>query len=127
MGRITTTREIDIDLTTVVAEGQLEAEDFLGWLREYYSGTVTELVLWDFTDADISQISDDGFEEIVKASKDRDKARAWGKTALVFDDEDGYKKGKDYVSLSESRDMEFEIQVFKDMSAARSWLGLEQK
>ena len=87
MGQITTTREIDIDLTTVIAEGQIEVKDLLNWIKEYYEGTVTDLIFWDLTRANVSPISDSGFAELFDALRDRDEIRAWGKTALVFGDE----------------------------------------
>ena len=127
MGQITTTREIDIDLTTVFAEGKIEVKDLLKWMKEYYEGTVTELILWDLTRADVSPVRDSGFAELVEALKARGEVRAWGKTALVFADESGYKTGKDFVELSESRDIEFETRAFRDMNKARLWLGLEKK
>ena len=127
MARITTTREIDIDLTTVVAEGQIEVKDLLKWMKEYYEGTVTELILWDFAGADLSPVDDSGFAKLLEALKGRDDARAWGKTALVYADQSGYQKGRDFVKLAESRDIEFEVRAFRDMNKARLWLGLEEK
>lgn len=127
MGQITTTREIDIDLTTVIAEGQIEVKDLLNWIKEYYEGTVTDLIFWDLTRANVSPISDSGFAELFDALRDRDEIRAWGKTALVFGDESGYKTGKDFMKWSESKDIEFEIRAFRDLNKARLWLGLEEK
>jgi ribosome biogenesis protein Nip4 len=124
LGSIETTKDMSLDVTVNIAKGMMTAADILNWISDYYSGTVTQLILWDFTEANLSDISKEEFEEIAVAAKKRSYVRAGGKTAFVFSEDLGYGIGRMYQALSELEEIEYECMGFRKIEEAKKWLGI---
>ena len=125
MGNIETKIEQSQDLTIVKASGKMTAHDFYEWLEDYYAGTVTQFVVWDLTDADMSNI---GIEDVLKnvtyIKQVVADVRTGAKTAVVAD--------HDWIAMALSRyqqvflemsDIGIEMKTFIHMSEAMEWLG----
>jgi len=86
MGCIETTIDQSRDLTIVKSTGKMSAYDFYEWIRDYYAGTVTQLMIWKLTDADMSNINITDVLRIVTYLKQvAADTRKGGKTAFVAD------------------------------------------
>ena len=125
MGTIKTEVDPSRDLTIVKASGKMTAHDFHEWIVDYYAGTITQLVVWDLTDADMSNI---GIEDVLKnATYVKQVAadqRTEGKTAVVAD--------HDWIAMALSRyqqvflemsNIGIEMKTFIHMAEAMEWLG----
>ena len=124
MGSIETVKDFDKKLTTNVAEGEFSCDELLDWVRNYYLGAVTELILWDFSKADISKITNEELRKIANEVKKVSNTRAGGKTALVFSQDIGFGLGRMYEAFSRISSMPFEYRTFRSISEAKDWLGI---
>ncbi|MBW2334819.1 MAG: hypothetical protein JRF06_06940 [Deltaproteobacteria bacterium] len=124
MGSIETTKDISSELTINIAKGKIMAEDLLNWVSDYYSGTVTKLILWNCIEADLSNITSEEFEKIARLVKKRSDIRKSGKTAFVFNRDVEFGLGRMYEALSKIEDIQSENKTFRDMTEAKKWLGV---
>ena len=124
MGTIETEKDFDTGLTTNVAKGKFDYEEFLKWIANYYSGNVTELILWDLSEADLSKITSREFRKIVEKVKKQSHKRAGGKTAFVFTKDLGFGLGRMFGTLAEVEEVQFEYRTFRSISKAKEWLGV---
>ena len=99
-------------------------EDMLNWVVEYYSGAVTECILWDFSEADLSELTNDELRQIVLEVRKRSIDRTGGKTALVFQRDLDFGIGRVFGSFSEIEDMPFEYRSFRNITEAKKWIGV---
>ncbi len=124
MGSIETSKEISSGLTVNIATGKIAAEDILNWVLEYYSGNSTKFILWDFTEADLSNITSEEFRGIASEVKKRSEIRMDGKTALVFGRDLEFGLGRMFQAFSEIEGVLFEYMSFRDIVEARKWLDV---
>lgn len=124
MGTIKTTKDIAKDLTCNVAEGLITLADCLNWFETYYSGAVTQMVLWDFTKADMTEITSEEYIKIAEALKIKSHSRAGGKTAYLAIGDLDYGLGRMFQALTEFEGLEFECRAFRKMTEAKKWLGV---
>ena len=125
MGDIKTTYDLPRDLTIVRAAGKMIAHDFHEWIVEYYAGTVTQRIVWDLTNADMSNIDlKDVLKNVTYIKQAAGHLRTGGRTAVVADD--------DWIAMALSRyqqvflemsGMGIEMKTFHHMSEAMEWLG----
>ena len=124
MGEIETTKNPELGLTVNKAKNEISSLDLINWVKDYYSGVVTELILWDFSEADISKITNDELKELIQVVRKTAIKRNGGKTALVFSKNIGYGLGRMYGALSEIEGIPFEYRSFRDIKDAEKWLGI---
>ena len=113
------------DLTIVKAKGKVKAQDLLNWTAEYYSGKVTALILWDFSEADIGDVPMDHLKELAVAARRKADVRRGGKSALVFSRDVDFGLGRMFETLSEIEKTPVLYNSFRDISKAISWLGVD--
>ena len=124
MGSIETTYDLSKDLTIAKATGRMTANDFHEWRANYYSGTITSLILWDLTKAEVSDIKTEDLIDGARRTKNRAHVRRGGKTAAVTSDPLVYGLSRMFEAHSEFEDMPFAVQVFRSVDKAREWLGI---
>jgi hypothetical protein len=124
MRSIETNFDMPLGLTENVAKGVIKLEDILNWVSNYYSGTVTQLMSWDLTEADLSEITITELKEIVAVVKKKYYLRQNGKTAIVSNGAIEYGIGRIFQGFAETEGIEFEYKVFRKMSEAKEWLGV---
>lgn len=124
MGTISATYDTEKDLTIVIAEGLITADDLLDWGNNYYQGRVTSLILWDVTNADLSTLQADQLREIAENMRQISEVRRDGKTAFVYDKPLEYGIGRMFQAYSEMEHIPFEVQSFQSFDEARKWLGM---
>jgi hypothetical protein len=124
MGSIETTKEVSSELTVNIVKGQIMYGDLVKWIANYYSGTVTKFILWNFTEADLSDITVEEFKNIAEVVKRKSDLRIDGKSALVFSKDLEFGLGRMFEVFSESEDIEFEFKSFRSITEAKKWLGV---
>ena len=124
MGKISTTKDSELGLTINTAEGEISYTDLISWVKDYYSGVVTKLMLWDFNEADVSKITNDELKKIVLEIKKTATIRNGGKTALVFSKNIGFGMGRMYGAFSEIEGLPSEYRSFRSIEDAKIWLGI---
>ncbi|MCJ7773864.1 MAG: hypothetical protein MUP22_12120 [Desulfobacterales bacterium] len=124
MGSIKTTKDIHLELTTNLVKDQITYDDLLNWTTSYYSGTVTKFLLWDFTEADLSNITTEEFKNIAEVVKIKSDLRDRGKSALVFSRDLEFGLGRMFEVFSKLEGTQFEFQSFRNIEEAKKWLGV---
>lgn len=110
------------DLTVLTVAGKISANEIITVLEEFYRGEFTANLLWDCTEADLSQLTRAQLQEVLTSSKQHSRLRQEGKTALVMPDDLGYGIGRMYETLSEVTEHPISLAVFRSMEEAWEWL-----
>jgi hypothetical protein len=130
MGTIETTYDLSRDLTTVKVIGKVSADDFWGWVDEFYAGAVTSLVLWDLVLADLSDMASDTtdndiMEHVRQVNVAATEVRKGGKTAFVVNDNiRALRLSLRLESLADADSSPFARKTFTSMDKAMEWLGV---
>lgn len=114
----------DLDLTVQTVTGSPTVQDISDVLDRYYSGTVTKLILWDTTFADLSSWKSDEVISLARKVKSHSHLRKGGKTAMVLNRDVDYGITRMYQAYAEIEKIDFELQTFRDMNDAKQWLGI---
>lgn len=123
MVRIETSFDQKNNLTIHKVEGQITAKEIKEKIETYYAGeSITKNTLWDFTQADISNICANEYLGLVNMTKVFAHLRKEGKTALVISDNVDYGIGRMYETLSEMEELSYEIRIFRGTKKAENWL-----
>jgi hypothetical protein len=124
MGTIETTIDPDRDLTIHTVTGEISAGEIRCRIRSYYDGEVTSLLLWDFSAAEIGNITASDVRDLVELTNVLTSRRRDGKTALVFSSASAYGMGRMYDLSKEIGDPAIRHASFRDLKAALEWLGV---
>lgn len=124
MGSIKTIKDKALDLTTNTVKGEITYNDLEKWIIDYYSGTVTKFILWDFTEAGLHKITTEEFRKMAELVKQKSKRKERGKSALVYSKDLEFGLGRMFEALSESEGIEFPFKSFKNLEEAKKWLGI---
>lgn len=122
MKNINMIQDMQTDLTVISVRGEVKATALMAWIADYYSGTVTCLHLWDFTEADLSKISNDECRNITLEIKTRSNSRMGCKSALVFSNDLMFGLGRMFESYCDIDSVPIYFRCFRDMSKAKNWL-----
>ncbi len=117
----------DLDLTIHTCFGEISAEEMVKTMIDFYKGTPTSLVIWNFTYSSLKKISGDEVYQIVHETKKHEHLRPYGKTALVFDKLSDYGIGRMIEIISEVSSIKIDFQPFRDLPSAYSWLKINRK
>jgi hypothetical protein len=124
MGTIETTCDPSRDLTVVKATGKMTSDDFLDWTANYYSGSTTLHVLWDLSEANLSELNTGNIRDDAKLTKSLADKRKGGKTAIVSGNALEYGLSRMLETFYEMEEVPFEVQVFYNINDAMEWLGV---
>ena len=127
MGTISTTINLDKNLTVVKATGKMTAEDFLQWMEEYYAGSVTLFILWDICEADVSDIRTEDIVNGAQRLKKLAHLRYDGKTAVLTGQPLSYGLVRMLEAYSEMEGLAFGFKAFKSIDDAMVWLGIKDR
>ena len=122
MAVVETQIDASASLTLHTAHGVMTKKDILHIVDNYYKGTVTKFILWNFVESEINQISAEDVWMLASLTKKYGTSRPGGKTALVFARLVDYGIGRMFQMLSEMSDENVEFMPFSDMSSALEWL-----
>jgi hypothetical protein len=123
MGHITSSLEAENDLTVVTVVGKVDAEQVLRQIISFLTGEPTQLVLWDFREGSLADLSRADLQRIVKRGAPFADRRKGGRTAIVCSREVDYGLSRMFQSFASVQHIPFEIKVFRDIQEARKWLS----
>ncbi|MHB8059883.1 MAG: hypothetical protein ACYDHO_03505 [Gaiellaceae bacterium] len=126
MGTIETHIDLEMDLTSHTASGEISADEILSKIRSYYErGEVTRLLVWDLSGADIRKLSAPDVRDFVNLTNSLTGPRAGGKTAVVVETPLAYGMGRMYELSKDATDERgIEHKTFRDRQSALEWLGV---
>lgn len=111
-------------LTIYVARGILSRDEIKQAISDFYlQGPVTRNVLWDFSAAELSAITSEDVCLIANIPKKSAHLRTGGKTAIYAPNDLTYGLSRMYARMASFDGMPFELEVFRDQAAARSWIS----
>ena len=123
MSVIETSINKDADLTIQTVTGKISAKEISNAIENYFKGVLTKLVLWDFTNADLSSIKSIEIQDIVDVTKKYLNLRPVGKTAMVFSSDLGFGMGRMYGTKQEiTKPDNISYMSFRDKGKALNWL-----
>jgi hypothetical protein len=124
MAVVKTKIDSSASLTLHTVNGVITTAEILNVVDDYYKGTITKLILWNFFESDVNQISVEDVRMLARLTKKYCKSRPGGKTALVFGRSVDYGVGRMFQILSGMSDDNVEFMPFSDMSSALEWLDV---
>ena len=124
MASIESSIDYESKLTIHTVRGQVTVEEIIRKIKEYHSGEITMLVIWDFSEADVSKVSPEEVRSILPVGRKFAETRKVGKTALVFSTDSAYGLGRMYEAFTELEAFPVENRCFKSMKGAMQWLGI---
>ena len=122
---ISSRREQSLDLTIFTGTGSVQADDVIAVMKELYSGTPTNLVLWDLTDADVTGMEFEGVQEIARLAVEHGRSRVNGKTAIITDQQVTFGIDRLYQSFMDDNIRPVQVQVFWTLDEALEFLGID--
>jgi len=110
-------------LTIYIAKGTVSSEEIKTAISDFYQlGPVTRNVLWDVSQAVLTDLSTEDVHQISQVPRNFLELRKDGKTAIVAPDDLAYGLSRMYQGSSQPEELPFEVQVFRDSETAHKWL-----
>lgn len=122
MAKITKSYESDIDLTVFTVVGEITFDEVWDQTHTFLSGKPSKLALWDFTSGTVAPISSQEMDEIAKRGSTISARIGGGKGAILAPKDIDYGMGRVFQVFSEFENFPLEIEIFRDMNAAKKWL-----
>ncbi len=122
MGQIKVLVDRHRRLTTHEVAGRITFEEIVSALERFYSHTPTLHILWDFSQADASGLTNEDVKNIMFFAKSRMHGRTGGKSALVGIGDLEYGLGRMYEILAEVYEHPIVHKVFRNCEEAVEWL-----
>ena len=110
-------------LTIYIAKGTVSREKIKTAISDFYQhGPVTRNVLWDVSQAVLTDLSAEDVHQISQVPRKFLKLRKGGKTAIVATSDLAFGLSRMYQASSQLEELPFEVQVFRDSETAHEWL-----
>ncbi len=106
----------------MVVSGRVTMSELIDALKDFYNDKFTTKLLWDFSQADLSEISTDNLHTLMSVSKSYGHLRKGGKTAFVLSGGFGFGLGRMFETLSVLNQHSILYSVFKTKEEAKAWL-----
>ena len=110
------------NLTSYIVQGTLLPDQIIATIHEFYSEKPTKYVLWNFSQAQIAQISNNDIKEIVKIVTKCADRNIVLKTALVFSEDGAFGLGRMFETLAELEETPQQFMSFRNIDDAYKWL-----
>ena len=129
MGEIKTVVDRSNDLTINTATGKITIDDIINAARGYLSKSPTSRVLWNFLQADGSEISSDEFQRLQRVVSGLPAASMKRKIAVVVSREVGYGLSRVSQACAQIPGVQAEYHIVYSLDEAMAWLkeGEERK
>ncbi len=116
-------REAGSDLTIHEATEQIDVDDIIFALDDFYRSRVTKYVIWDLNNGGDPDLTTDGMQRIIHYSKDKDAVRPNGKSAIVTDNDRFYGLSRMFETYAEmAPNLPLVFRVFRTIEEAKRWL-----
>lgn len=123
MAKIQKKVEKENDLTIMVVHGQVTADMIIEALVDFNQGAFTSKLIWDYTNADLTEVQNDELHHISSVAVSYSHLRKEGQTAIVMPETLGFGLGRMYEIISENDENPINYNIFKDIKKARAWLN----
>jgi len=114
----------DRDLTVITATGIIEPGQAFGAVKEFYDGTPTRNVIWDFRAVAMTYVPEDEITKLFEYSMKNLLKRQFGKTALVTPGDHDFELARKTTTISELTDTPWDMQAFRTIEEAAAWIGV---
>jgi len=114
------------NLTLYKCYGDLKEAEINDIIQPYYTERTTLNLLWDFSEASMSDISSMFVRQITNKMRELVPAREKGKIAVIAPKDLEYGIARMFQILSDERRFPFKVKVFKYVGEACQWLLLEE-
>ncbi|MGB5747613.1 MAG: hypothetical protein WBM69_11550 [Desulfobacterales bacterium] len=111
------------NLTSYIVQGTLMTDQIIATIDEFFSEKPTKYVLWNFSQAQIAQISNNDIKEIVKIVTKYADRNIVLKTALVFSEDGAFGLGRMFEMLAEMEETPQQFMSFRNADDAYKWLS----
>ena len=112
-------------LTIFKATGVLRYDEIISTVKSFYEGQPTENVLWDLVEITEAQLTSEQVETIAGFDLRYESTRPKGKTALVAPKDEVFGLSRMFSTLSEIKDIPFQLNIFREIEQAYQWLSEE--
>ena len=112
------------DLTVHVVSGVVRADELRDKAIEFLTVAPTPLALWDFSEADFSELTTPSLVLVFDALVPYMQNRRGGKSALLFQSTVGFGLGRLSEALAEVREFPYEFKAFSNREDALLWLKM---
>ena len=122
MASIETSIDLMRQLSIHTVTGEITFLEIVEAVSKYYQGTITQLLLWDFTHASMTQTTSEQIRQLVDLSRPFTSRRKGGKTAFLFATEVDFGIGRMYEIQVSGLDKSVSHRAFRDKESALKWL-----
>ncbi len=111
------------DYVHLIFKGFITVETLFSWIQKFLKTRISQNALWDFREADSSEITQEQFTKILSFLKDIDLELS-KKNALLFSNQDQAELGKAFEAYSQEYTLPTEYQCFMDFETAVEWVSM---
>ena len=122
MASIETSIDLTRQLTIHTVTGEITFAEIVEAVVKYYQGSITQLLLWDFSHASLGQTTSEQIHQLVYLTKPFTSRRKGGKTAFLFATDIDFGIGRMYEIQVNGFDEYVTHRVFRDKDPALKWL-----
>lgn len=118
-------RELQLDLTVFVVEQELSVEEQLAVLERFYEEGPSRDVIWDLSEMTGPRPEAHEMHSIVALLNRYRHLRQDGRTAFVGRKDLDFGMARMGAMLAETKDLPWQLEVFRSRAAALAWLGAD--
>lgn len=115
------------DLTVKTVTGKVSTHEMIGVIEKFYSDQPTKYVIWNFMEADGTQISPKDIETINRTISKHSYKRIGGKTALVVSRDYAYGMSRLHQVSAENHGINITYYITRNMEDAVRWISLKNQ
>jgi hypothetical protein len=123
---ITTTIDLEHQLTIHAVVGDVHFDEVMAAIKKYYSGKTAPNVLWDFRSGSMVEFSSDQIRLFIDVLARVSGNRIPGKTAGVVHKEVGFGIARVFETFAETSGYKSSISIFRMYEDAIHWLLSEK-
>jgi len=116
------TRDEDRDLTIHVVTGPVSEEEMYDALENFYKREPTALLLWNMSQADVSQVTTETLQRLVRKSTQLGGSRQGGRTAVIASEDLQYGLARMSEVFAEIESAPYSFRAFRSRQEALQWL-----
>lgn len=118
----------NLNLTVHEATEQIETDDIISALKDFYHNRVTTYLIWDLNKGGNPELSQNDIKRIIDFSIEYGSLRKNGKSAIVTDSDLYYGLSRVFEVHSEMEtDLSLVFLVFRNVEEAIDWFGINHK
>jgi len=125
VGTMITSRVVEtLDLTIMTGTGKIAASDVIAAMKDMYASKPTLLVLWDFTNADVTGMAFEEVEAIADLAVKHGEMRVGGKSTVVSPQQVAIGISRVYESKVGDLKRPIQLQVCLTLKEGLEFLGV---